>query len=137
MSMSETQRRPAGRWAVVMFLAVLAVGACGAATEVAPVDLLITGGRVMDPETELDAVLNLAVRDGVIVAVSDEAPEAREVLDATGLVVAPGFIDLHGPRPGPGEPAVSGTGRGDRGDGAGDRRPIPSTPGMRPGRDRR
>ena len=95
MSMSETQRRSARRWAVVMFLAVLTVGACGAATEVAPVDVLITGGLVMDPETELDAVLNLAVRDGVIVAVSDEAPEARDVLDATGLVVAPGFIDLH------------------------------------------
>lgn len=67
--------------------------ACG--TDVGPVDLLITGGRVIDPETELDAVRNVAIRDGRIVWLGDGTPTADEVLDATGLVVAPGFIDLH------------------------------------------
>ena len=49
----------------------------------------------MDPDSGLDAVLNVAVKDGVIVAVTEDTPEAHEVLDAGGLVVAPGFIDLH------------------------------------------
>ena len=71
------------------------LAACGGGAQSGPVDLLVTGGRVMDPESGLDAVANVAVRDGVIVAVGDERPEAREVLDATGLVVAPGFVDLH------------------------------------------
>jgi dihydroorotase len=73
----------------------LTLGACEANQDVELVDLLIIGGRVMDPETGFDAVSNVAVRDGVIVAVTDETPDARERLDATGLVVAPGFIDLH------------------------------------------
>ena len=76
-------------------LGLLTVGACGAAPETGPVDLLITGGRVMDPDSGLDAVVNVAVRNGVIVALTEETPEALEVLDAGGLVVAPGFIDLH------------------------------------------
>ena len=49
----------------------------------------------MDPESGLDAVRNVAIRDGVIVAVTEETPPAGETLDAAGLVVAPGFIDLH------------------------------------------
>ena len=76
-------------------LSLLAAGACGAAQDTGPVDLLIAGGRVMDPASALDAILNVAVRDGVIVALTEDTPEAREVLDAGGLVVAPGFIDLH------------------------------------------
>ena len=74
---------------------LLVGGACVAVPGAGPVDLLITGGRVMDPESGLDAVLNVAVRDGVIVALSEDTPEAHEVLDVAGLVVAPGFIDLH------------------------------------------
>ena len=87
-------RRWAGRWAAPAVAWCLAV-ACGGGPGVGPVDLLVTGGRVMDPESGLDAVANVALRDGVIVAVGDELPEAREVIDAAGLVVAPGFVDLH------------------------------------------
>lgn len=74
------------------------VAGCGAAPNVEVVDLLITGGRVVDPESALDALREVAVRDGEIVAVSEVGArrfEATEVLDASGLVVAPGFIDLH------------------------------------------
>ncbi len=85
--------RRAGRRGLAAAVLWLAAACVGAGT--GPVDLLVTGGRVMDPETGLDAVANVAVRDGVIVAVGDDRPEARETLDATGLVVAPGFIDLH------------------------------------------
>ena len=93
--MSVVGSRPRGWRAVLVALSSLALGACGAAQDTGPVDLLIAGGRVMDPENGLDAVRNVAIRDGVIVAVTVATPEASEVLDATGLVVAPGFIDLH------------------------------------------
>ena len=58
-------------------------------------DLVIEGGRVLDPETGLDAVRNVGVRDGKIARVSAEALNGRRVVHAGGLVVAPGFIDLH------------------------------------------
>ncbi|MGC2290718.1 MAG: amidohydrolase family protein [Candidatus Acidiferrales bacterium] len=58
-------------------------------------DLVIEGGRGMDPETGLDAVRNVGVRDGKIVRISSEALSGRRVIHAGGLVVAPGFIDLH------------------------------------------
>jgi N-acyl-D-aspartate/D-glutamate deacylase len=58
-------------------------------------DLVIEGGRVIDPETGLDGVRNVGVRDGKIVRVTSEALSGRRVVHAGGLVVAPGFIDLH------------------------------------------
>ena len=58
-------------------------------------DLVLEGGRVMDPETGLDAVRNVGIRDGKIVRISSEAMSGRRVVHAGGLVVAPGFIDLH------------------------------------------
>ena len=58
-------------------------------------DLVLAGGRVMDPETGLDAVRNVGIRDGKIVRISSETLSGRRVINAVGLVVAPGFIDLH------------------------------------------
>jgi N-acyl-D-aspartate/D-glutamate deacylase len=58
-------------------------------------DLVLEGGRVMDPETGLDAVRNVGIRDGKIARISSETLSARRVVHAGGLVVAPGFIDLH------------------------------------------
>jgi len=58
-------------------------------------DLVIQSGRVMDPETKLDAVRNVGIKDGKIVAITEEAINGRDSVDATGLVVAPGFIDTH------------------------------------------
>jgi len=58
-------------------------------------DLVLEGGRVMDPETGVDAVRNVGIRDGKIVRISSEALSGRRVVHAGGLVVAPGFIDLH------------------------------------------
>ena len=60
-----------------------------------PHDLLLIGGRVIDPETKLDAVRNVGVRDGQISFVGESIPPSVETIDATDLVVAPGFIDLH------------------------------------------
>ena len=58
-------------------------------------DLVLEGGRVMDPETGLDAVRNVGIRGGKIARVSAEPLTGQRVVHAGGLVVAPGFIDLH------------------------------------------
>jgi len=58
-------------------------------------DLVISGGRVIDPETGLDAVRNVGVTGGHVTAVTTEPLIGRATIDARGLVVAPGFIDLH------------------------------------------
>jgi N-acyl-D-aspartate/D-glutamate deacylase len=58
-------------------------------------DLVLEGGRVMDPETGLDAVRNVGIRDGKIARISETSLGGKRVLPARGLVVAPGFIDLH------------------------------------------
>jgi len=59
--------------------------------------LAITGGRVIDPANGVDRVMNLGIRDGRIVAVGDDVvigPETK-VVDATGMLVTPGLIDIH------------------------------------------
>jgi hypothetical protein len=57
-------------------------------------DVVIRNGRVMDPESGLDSVRNIGVSGGVIRAISAKPLRGRVVIDATGLVVAPGFIDV-------------------------------------------
>jgi N-acyl-D-aspartate/D-glutamate deacylase len=58
-------------------------------------DVVLEGGRVMDPEMGLDAVRNVGIRDGKIARISVEPLSGRRVVHAAGFVVAPGFIDLH------------------------------------------
>jgi N-acyl-D-aspartate/D-glutamate deacylase len=58
-------------------------------------DLVIRNGRVIDPESRTDAVRNLGISNGVIKAISSNNLSGRNVIDARGLVVSPGFIDLH------------------------------------------
>lgn len=59
-------------------------------------EILITGGRVIDPASEIDEILDVLVRDSVVAEIGPgiSAPNA-EPLDADGLVVAPGFVDMH------------------------------------------
>jgi N-acyl-D-aspartate/D-glutamate deacylase len=58
-------------------------------------DTVLQGGRVMDPETGVDAIRNVGITQGRIMRISPETLAGKRVLDAKGLVVAPGFIDLH------------------------------------------
>jgi N-acyl-D-aspartate/D-glutamate deacylase len=58
-------------------------------------DLVILNGRVIDPESRSDAIRNLGISNGTIKAVTTRNLSGRTVIDARGLVVSPGFIDLH------------------------------------------
>ena len=58
-------------------------------------DLVILNGRVMDPETGYDAVANVGVKNDRIAVITKDKITAKETIDATGHVVAPGFIDGH------------------------------------------
>lgn len=78
---------------VILFICLLVFSTAIAAAQ--QYDLVLEGGRVMDPETGLDAVRNVGIRDGKIVRIAPEALSGRRLVHASGLVVAPGFIDLH------------------------------------------
>ena len=60
-----------------------------------PFDIVIANGRVMDPESNLDAVRNIGIRNGKIAAITTQQIKAKQTIDAKNRVVAPGFIDLH------------------------------------------
>ena len=59
--------------------------------------LLIKNGRVIDPASGRDGTADLSIEDGVISGIGANlaAPSGAEVFDASGLIVAPGFIDMH------------------------------------------
>jgi N-acyl-D-aspartate/D-glutamate deacylase len=58
-------------------------------------DLVILNGRVIDPESKLDAVRNIGITNGTIQTVTTKTLKGRITINASGLVVSPGFIDLH------------------------------------------
>ncbi len=70
---------------------LLAAALAGAQT----FDIAITGARVIDPESKLDAVRNIGISSGRISAITNAPLQAKRTIDAKGLVAAPGFIDLH------------------------------------------
>ena len=76
---------------IVLVLLTLGTSAAWSATY----DLVIRGGRVLDPETGLDASVNVGINGGRIARVSAEQLTGTRTIDAHGLVVTPGFIDLH------------------------------------------
>ena len=60
-------------------------------------NVLIKGGRVIDPSQSVDEISDLLVTDGIITEIntSIDRPRNSEVFDAEGKIVCPGFIDLH------------------------------------------
>jgi N-acyl-D-aspartate/D-glutamate deacylase len=79
--------------AAALMLSLAIASAVGAAEPT--YDVAIVNGRVMDPESGLDAVRNVGLRAGKVAAISTAAIQGRRTIDAKGLIVAPGFIDLH------------------------------------------
>lgn len=76
-------------------LLVLAALRFTTSTSAQEYDTVIMNGRVMDPASNFKAIRNVAISEGTIAAISAEPLKGRAVIDAKGLVVAPGFIDLH------------------------------------------
>jgi dihydroorotase len=71
-----------------------------------PYDLLIKNGHVVDPKNQIDSILDVAIANGKIAKIAKNIPasQANKVIDATGLFVTPGLIDIHthvfvGPKP--------------------------------------
>ena len=77
-----------------MAAAILLLAGCGPAQPV-DYDLVIRGARVIDPETMLDEVRNIGINGREIAIVTGDEIAGADVIDGTGLIVAPGFIDLH------------------------------------------
>ncbi|MBE0699812.1 MAG: amidohydrolase/deacetylase family metallohydrolase [Anaerolineaceae bacterium] len=65
--------------------------------EITSFDLLLKGGHVIDPANAIDRPLDVGILAGMIARVAEEIPaaEARQVIDASGLVVTPGLLDIH------------------------------------------
>ena len=59
--------------------------------------ILIRHGRIIDPSQGIDQISDLLIRDGVIKGIERQidSPKGAEVIEATGFVVTPGFIDIH------------------------------------------
>jgi dihydroorotase len=73
------------------------LAACVLGAQAAEWDLLIKGGRVIDPKNKIDATLDVAIAKGKIARVAKDLPadQAARIVDAAGLYVVPGLIDLH------------------------------------------
>ena len=91
----EGRRAPVWLCCVLIALIVLFQGV-GVAPAAAPeYEVVILNGRVIDPESKLDAIRNIGISNGTIQAISATSLRGRTTILATGLVVSPGFIDLH------------------------------------------
>jgi N-acyl-D-aspartate/D-glutamate deacylase len=89
------ERRPAVWACGILGMAVALAGISRGNAQTETFDVVIANGRVMDPESQLDAVQNVGIVGGKIRAISPEKLHGKTVIDAKGLVVVPGFIDLH------------------------------------------
>ena len=79
----------------LIVLLVLALLFAPGSTAQRSYDLVILNGRVIDPESKSDSIRNLGISNGTIKTITASKLSGRTVIDARGLVVSPGFIDLH------------------------------------------
>jgi hypothetical protein len=76
-------------------LPLLLLAGCSPQTAEGGFDVVLLNGRVVDPESKTDAIRSVGITGGRIEAVSEGTLRGRTVIDARGMVIAPGFIDLH------------------------------------------
>ncbi|MGC9460631.1 amidohydrolase family protein, partial [Vibrio genomosp. F10] len=74
---------------------ILSLGLLSPLVIAANYDVVILNGRVIDPETNFDSVANVGIKDNKITAITTDVITGEKTIDATGKVVAPGFIDVH------------------------------------------
>ncbi|MEQ8423811.1 MAG: hypothetical protein RIA63_03815, partial [Cyclobacteriaceae bacterium] len=77
------------RLSIVLTLLCVLVRAVTFAQSNTQFDIVLKGGRVLDPETKLDAIRNVGIKDGRIAEISTSALVGGETIDASGLVVSP------------------------------------------------
>ena len=82
---------------LVLLVITLVMIGCTDPQNIKPIqyELVIAGGRVIDPESGFDQTTNVAINNGKIAAISKLPLAGIETIDASGLVVSPGFIDIH------------------------------------------
>jgi len=80
------------KWEIVSLLLFISATVFAQPSEY---DIVLTGGRVIDPETKLDAIKNVGIINNRIAQISSEPLKGKQQINVSGLVVAPGFIDLH------------------------------------------
>ncbi|MDT8900765.1 dihydroorotase [Anaeroselena agilis] len=98
--------------------------------------LVLKGGRIIDPAQKIDKVGDVLIEDGVIAKVGGDIDAAgAEVFDARGLVVAPGFIDMHAHLREPGQEAKEDFASGTRAAAAGGFTTVCTMPNTRPAVD--
>jgi len=83
----------------VLMAATLSTSTSFASENNAEFDIVIAGGRVIDPEMGLDAIRHVGIRAGRITAISEQPLLGHQHIDARNRVVAPGFIDIHSHSP--------------------------------------
>src|SRR6476660_5365238 len=88
-------RRVSTQRSVVAIATICVTLAACAREQPPPYDLVVANGRVLDPESGLDAVRHLGIRGGKIDAMSETPLTGVRAIDASRHVVSPGFIDLH------------------------------------------
>lgn len=83
------------RFSTIIVLFGLLVFGPAMATNSSEYDIVINGARVIDPETGMDSVSNIAINGNIIAKIAADELIGKLEIDASGLVAAPGFIDLH------------------------------------------
>ena len=90
---ARSSARPRGLSQTLLF--TVCIGLAAGKAWSATYDLVISGGRVLDPASRTETELNVGIKAGRIAALSPTPLVGRDSIDASGLVVGPGFIDLH------------------------------------------
>ena len=96
--MNRLTTRSGIRILIVSWLVAIAFGATAKLNIASPqetYDVVVLNGRVIDPESKLDGIRNIGISNGIVKAISEKSMRGHTTVLATGLVVSPGFIDLH------------------------------------------
>jgi dihydroorotase len=98
-------------------------------------DLLVRNGRVVDPARKIDTVTNVLIRNGIVASIGSGVVSDVPVFDATGLIVAPGFFDIHAHLREPGTEEAETIGSGGNAAVAGGFTAVAAMPNTKPPND--